>query len=922
MADYTIRIIVDPGRAVQGSKQAEGALRQVESRADRLRLAIRRAFAFGGVAFGLRELLALADAYQRTENRIRVVTNSQAQLNDVMGELNRISRTTRSDFVTTAELYSRVAINARELGRTQKELLTFTERLNKAIIVGGASAKEASAGLIQLSQGLASGVLRGDELRSVLEQLPVVADVIAKQLGVTRGELRQLGTEGKISAKQVVDAFLDSGDELEDAFGKTIPTIGQGFVLLKNAAIQFIGSFEEGNQILSGFAKLLIALADNFEIVGRAAVAAGVAFATNFAINGVAKAVGWVITLIQKLGAATKALLTLNAVSVANPFVAIVATLSVVIGLMVAFSDKIKLASDSAANLQDIFIVAVEEIKAVINDILDAFNTVFPQIGEFIGGVWARITENIDFSLRDILLFIGVFVDTTIGLFNGLGESIIDTFVAIPDLAIEGFVEFVNMIIRLNNKIVAVTVAVVKTIIDLWKNSFKVIGAAVSRSIQAIQELGSGNLETAAMLMADATKTIGQGVKEQIGNIPEIFSKNLEEAAKTPSIKEISNAFAGSAAELGSTIGMNFKKGLEMTFAQDLISKIMAGAEARAEKRQQDLFLQGFGANTEEFTPKTPKKDPSIGVQELAKLVDENNQLKVNIGLTQQQQEVNKGLVAIRDQALQKGQLLSGMEMTAIAAQLKMQQDLIAQQELLNEMRGPQEEVNARMTALNQLFDKGAISIDEYNEKLRDLQVEQAELGKGIGDGVTRGLAAVQDQMTDLASVTENAFVNAFTAAEDALVKFVTEGKFGFQEFATSILGDIARIVARLLMLQAIEGLSGIPGLGGLANLVGKAAGGPVNKNQPYIVGEEGPEIFNPATSGTIIPADTTAMALSTNQKQAAPQVVVNVPPNNISIVNVSDPDEVPAGIESPKGEQAVLNVVSRNKRTIQRSLS
>ena len=198
-----------------------------------------------GVALVTREFIKFSDAATTLTNRLRVVTDTQEQLASVQGQLFAISERTRSSVESNAELFSRLAVAASELGKTQSELLQFTESLNKAIKIGGATAQEAGAGLIQLSQGLASGALRGDELRSVLEQLPVVAQVIADSLGVTRGELRKLGEDGKITAEVIFDAFKESREELDERFAKTVPTIAESFVQLSNSVIELAGAFNE-----------------------------------------------------------------------------------------------------------------------------------------------------------------------------------------------------------------------------------------------------------------------------------------------------------------------------------------------------------------------------------------------------------------------------------------------------------------------------------------------------------------------------------------------------------------------------------------------------------------------------------------------------------------------------------------------------
>ena len=164
----------------QASRGAEGSVQL-----------LRRALGLLGGALVVQQIGRIADSFTNLQNRLRIVTDGQAELNAVTKELIGVSNRTRSSLETNAELFNRLSLSTKELGLSQRDVLNLTESLNQAVILSGASATEAQAGLIQLSQGLASGALRGDELRSVLEQLPVVSDVIAKQLGITRGELQR-----------------------------------------------------------------------------------------------------------------------------------------------------------------------------------------------------------------------------------------------------------------------------------------------------------------------------------------------------------------------------------------------------------------------------------------------------------------------------------------------------------------------------------------------------------------------------------------------------------------------------------------------------------------------------------------------------------------------------------------------------------
>lgn len=269
MAEQTFRInvIVDPANARAGVQSVQGELKKLGNAAAQTQQLLKRALTLIGVEEGIRAIVGLIDAYTKLQNRIRVVVQNNEILGEVTQRVFDIANRSRSSFEGTAELYSRVALATRDLGVSENELLGVTESVNKAIILSGASAKEANNGLIQLSQGLASNRLGGDELRAVLEQLPVVADVIAKQLGLTRGQLRIFSREGNISAKTVIDAFKNAREELEQRFAKTIPTVGQALQLLRNNLVKTFGELGTNAGLTTLLAQSISFLARNLEIL-------------------------------------------------------------------------------------------------------------------------------------------------------------------------------------------------------------------------------------------------------------------------------------------------------------------------------------------------------------------------------------------------------------------------------------------------------------------------------------------------------------------------------------------------------------------------------------------------------------------------------------------------------------------------------
>ncbi len=255
MADRVIRIVVDTGQATSKLKTLEGGLKRVDKEQKKTKAssqALGQAFRLLVAGLGVRELVKRADAFTLVGNRIRLVTDGTAEFNAVQDELVRISQRTRSGLAETANLYARVARSTDELGKSQADTLRFTETINQAIQISGATAAEASAGVIQFSQGLASGSLRGDELRSVLEQMPRLARLLADGFGVSIGELRKLGEAGELAGEKIFDIVLDAGPELNAEFQDVNATIGQALTTISNFATVVIGEFDQAAGVSQG----------------------------------------------------------------------------------------------------------------------------------------------------------------------------------------------------------------------------------------------------------------------------------------------------------------------------------------------------------------------------------------------------------------------------------------------------------------------------------------------------------------------------------------------------------------------------------------------------------------------------------------------------------------------------------------------
>ena len=145
-------------------------------------------------AFGVREIVNAANVMIGVENRMNALTGSAAETAKAMDHMRRIAIESRSDFDAVAMLFTRLSLATEHLGATQDDVAKATQMVANTFIIAGSHAQEANNSARQLAQGLASGALRGDELRSVMENNTILTKMLADGLDMTVGELREFGS--------------------------------------------------------------------------------------------------------------------------------------------------------------------------------------------------------------------------------------------------------------------------------------------------------------------------------------------------------------------------------------------------------------------------------------------------------------------------------------------------------------------------------------------------------------------------------------------------------------------------------------------------------------------------------------------------------------------------------------------------------
>lgn len=205
-------------------------------------------------AFSVSAIKSAADDMMNLDGRLRTVTQAEQERYELEDKLYAMAQKDRQGLNSMGNLYYKVARGAQRFGVSQEDSLRVTDVVSKALTVGGASAQEASASILQLGQALGSGVLQGDELRSLDENASTLMNHIADHFGVTMGQLRQMGAQGQLTSEAVIEAILASGDAIDGEFSKMPMTIGQAQTKIKNSWDYLMLSIQRDTGVFSSIA--------------------------------------------------------------------------------------------------------------------------------------------------------------------------------------------------------------------------------------------------------------------------------------------------------------------------------------------------------------------------------------------------------------------------------------------------------------------------------------------------------------------------------------------------------------------------------------------------------------------------------------------------------------------------------------------
>lgn len=369
-----------------------------------------------GAGVGLKKLIELSDQMTSTTARLNFIVDDGGSVGALEAKIMASAQRSRAAYLDTASAIASMGANAGAAFSSNDELIAFMEQVNKQFVIGGASAQGQAAAMLQLTQAMAAGALRGEELNSILENAPGIARAIEQYMGIAEGSIKSYAEKGAVSATVVKNALLSIADETDAKFNGMAMTWGQVWTQMGNIALK----------VTQPLLTAVNWLANNLSVIGPIVLGLGTAFlvfqvAAHWTqIATVATAAYHAVVNLLSIGfgvltgntaAASAAVFTFNSALLASPITWIIMLIAVVIGLLygvVAIINKVTGSSISATGL---ICGAIAVAGAFIG------NTVIGLLNALIQYIWAIF----------VAPFLGIvewILNVCNGGFNSFGDAV------------------------------------------------------------------------------------------------------------------------------------------------------------------------------------------------------------------------------------------------------------------------------------------------------------------------------------------------------------------------------------------------------------------------------------------------------------------------------------------------------------------
>lgn len=457
-----------------------------------------------GAAFSAKKIVEMSDEITLVTARLDLMNDGLQTTEELQNKIFQSAQRSRSAYVDTAQVVSKLGILAGDAFSSNKEMVYFAEQMNKQFKIGGASIQERTAAMYQLTQAMAAGRLQGDEFRSIMENAPMLAQAIAKYMGKTTGELREMSSEGLITADVIKNAMFDVADETNEKFAQLPMTWGEVWTVLFNNILMY-------SQPILDFINFL---ANNWSIIAPI-------------ILGVAGALGVYLIATYGVIAATQAWAAaqavLNAIMALNPITLII------MGVILLIA---------------IFYAAIAAVNKFTGNTLSATGMIAGAIavaGAFIGNIFIAAGNMIIDVVSVIWNFIANFAEFFANVFNDPIGSIVRLFAGLADSVL-------GILSTIASAIDSVFGSNLAGAVSGWKNTLgaKVADLVGEAKIQ-IPRLDSAALHFDRLNYGDAYKSgydFGKNLENKLsldgikGTLDDLLGISADTAANTGSMKD------------------------------------------------------------------------------------------------------------------------------------------------------------------------------------------------------------------------------------------------------------------------------------------------------------------------------------------------------------------------------------------------
>ena len=258
-------------RAAQEEERLNENIRSGSNLVEGMTGKVRNLVAAIGAGVGLQKLIGLSDQMTSTTARLSFIVDDGGSVDELEKKIMASAQRSRAAYLDTASAIASMGANAKSAFGSNDELIAFMEQINKQFVIGGASAEGQAAAMLQLTQAMAAGALRGEELNSILENAPGIARIIEQYMGIAEGSIKNYAQEGKVTAQVVKNAMLAAADETNAAFEKMPKTWAQIWTDMQNKALSVfspilekineIGNSDQFNTALDGLMNALAVVA-------------------------------------------------------------------------------------------------------------------------------------------------------------------------------------------------------------------------------------------------------------------------------------------------------------------------------------------------------------------------------------------------------------------------------------------------------------------------------------------------------------------------------------------------------------------------------------------------------------------------------------------------------------------------------------